>query len=158
MPRCCRAVRTVSALTRARVSPRSPQTSATKASVQVDRALPKPRGEVCRSSRSLSALAASNRGSVVCGREDFCCKHPTPSRAKARSPLRTVWSPQLKCWAIWRGVWPTALASKIWLRRRVKASARTPSGVERRAFFFSQRTDKERSWHGVDERTPALSQ
>src|SRR5262245_39868126 len=80
MPRRRSAVRTVSSLTCCGVSPRSAQTSATKTSVPVDRAWPNTRGEVCRSSRSLSALAASHCGFMVLGRDDFCCKHPRPSR------------------------------------------------------------------------------
>src|SRR5512143_3768040 len=44
-----------------------------------------------------------------------------PAAAKARMTLRTVWSPQPNWRAIWRAVRPSALARRIWLRRKVKA-------------------------------------
>jgi hypothetical protein len=103
------------------VSPRSCATSATICNVQVERALPHWRGEWCSKSRNCSHFASSSSGLAVLGREDFCARQARASDAKARIPLRTVWSLPPHCRAIWRGVLPSALKRRIWLLLSVKA-------------------------------------
>jgi hypothetical protein len=120
--------RMVSSLTRLSVSLLAKQTSATKASVQVDRAFPAARGEVCNRALSRSHLASSKSGATVFGRDEASCKQAQPCWLKAWIALRAVWSLQPNCRAIWRGVCPSALDKRIWQRRSVKAcAARRPA-------------------------------
>ena len=149
-PRRNKAWRIVSSLTRQAVSWCSKQTSAASSRVHVERALPKVRGERCKSARSCWRLSASSSGRALLGREDWRCKQATPRAAKARRTLRTVWSVQPTCWAIWGARRPAALANTIWLRRNVKASqARSPARTWR-----SSATVRERTTTGV--RIPPL--
>lgn len=104
------------------VNPRSNVTSANRSSVQVLRALPKRRGDWWRMPLSGSALAASRMGGTSLGPRFFSPRHPAPSAAKACGVLRTVPTAQPIRAAIRDGRWPSALAGRIWARRRVKAS------------------------------------
>jgi hypothetical protein len=131
--------RTVSMLTWSGVRPRSQQTSAAQGSVQVRRGLPKVRGRSCSSARNGWA-SSTRRGRL--GRRDWACTLAKPRGWKACMGLRTLWAAQPNCRAICAGRCPRALASRIWHRRRVKASAeRSPasrcwrsSGVKGRTY------------------------
>ena len=116
-----RASRMVSSLTTAFVSPCSKQTSATRFNVHSERSRPNWRGDWCKRPRNFSRFASSSSGLRFLGAEDFCSKQARPSRSKARMTLRAVWSTQPKCRAICRGVFPSALTSRIWQRRKLKA-------------------------------------
>jgi hypothetical protein len=143
IPRRFIALRMVSSETSDCVSPRSWQTSATIGRLQVERALPKCRGEWCSKARTCSHLASSSSGLAVLGRDDFCSRQPKPSVAKARSTLRTVWSVQPSWRAIWRGVFPSALRRRIWLLRNVNASAdRNPVRKPVCSLFVKDRTKR----------------
>ena len=143
IPRRFMAWRIVSSETSDFVSPRSWQTSATSGKLQVERALPKCRGEWCSKARTCSHLASSSSGLAVLGRDDFCSRQPKPSVAKARITLRTVWSVQPSWRAIWRGVFPSALRRRIWLLRNVKASAdRNPVRKPVCSLFVKGRTKR----------------
>jgi hypothetical protein len=50
-------------------------------------------------------------------------RQASPSAAKARRASRTVCTAQPRAAAIWAERCPSALAKRIWQRRRVKASA-----------------------------------
>src|SRR5215204_1803915 len=115
------ALRIVSSETTRFVSPRAFATSATICNVQVERALPHWRGDWCSKSRNFSHFASSSSGLAVLGREDFCSRQARASESKARITLRTVWSLQPNCRAIWRGVLPSALKRRVWLLLSVNA-------------------------------------
>jgi hypothetical protein len=83
--------------------------------------LPNCRGAWCGKARPCSHLASSSAGLALLGRDDFCSRQPTPSLAKARLTVRTVWSVQPGWHATWRGVLPSALRRRIGLLRKVKA-------------------------------------
>jgi hypothetical protein len=72
--------------------------------------------------RTCSRFAAFSTGSTVIGTFDPRCTHARPRASKACSTLRTVCGAQRKVFAIAEGRWRSALASKIWQRRTVKAS------------------------------------
>ena len=56
--------------------------------------------------------------------------------------LRTVWSLQPKERAIWRAFFPSALAERIWQRRRTKASGeRRPALMVPRSASLKGRTE-----------------
>lgn len=135
------ALRIVSSETNCFVSPRSFETSATICNVQVERALPKWRGDWCSKSRNFSHFASSSSGLAVLGRDDFCSRQVRASEAKARITLRTVWSLQLNCRAIWRGVLPSALKRRIWVLLSVNACGeRKPVRKATRSFSVKDRT------------------
>jgi hypothetical protein len=115
------ALRIVSSDTKRCVSPRSCATSASICNVQVERALPHWRGEWGSKSRNFSHFTSSSSGLAVLGREDFCSRPARAADAKARIPVRTVWSLQPHCRAIWRGVLPSALKRRSWLLLSVNA-------------------------------------
>lgn len=143
IPRRLIALRIVSSDTSDFVSPRSRQTSATRGKLQVERALPKWRGDWCSKARTCSHLASSSSGLDVFGRDDFCSRQPRPSVAKARSTWRTVWSVQPRWRAIGRGVFPSALRRRSWLLRKVKASAeRNPARKSVCSLFVKARTKR----------------
>jgi hypothetical protein len=115
--------RLVSRLSTRGVQPFAWQTRATVPRVQVLRGWPNARGLWCSKCRSGSSKAAFSTGRAVLGREDFSVRQPNPSTANAWMALRTDRAVPPRLRAIAAGVWPPALASRIWERRRVKASA-----------------------------------
>src|SRR5262249_11915083 len=65
-----------------------------------------------------------------------------PRALKAAIALRTVWSWQPSCAPITRGISPRADASRIWHRRRTKASdERKPAVTASRSASVSERTN-----------------
>src|SRR5439155_3122565 len=134
-------MRIVSSLTGARVGPCSQLTSAASSSVQRLVGLPKSRGLRCSSSRSRSAASAGKARWIVLARREPGRSAAGPRALKACSALRTVWSPQPSWRAIRAGGSPRALASRIWLQRRTKASdERRPASTAWRSASVKGRT------------------
>src|SRR5215203_3462245 len=134
--------RTVSPVTRFSVSPSSKLTSAASSKVHRLVGLPKLRGVRCSSSLRRSARSGSKAAWMVSGREEplLSASSMSPS-PKAWMALRTVWSLQPKGRAIREARSPLALASRIWQRRRTKASEeRRPSSRAIRSSSSSGRT------------------
>jgi hypothetical protein len=121
-PRRWMARRMVSMLSRRGVQPWAWQTWATKASVQVLRGWPNTRGVWCNRCRKESSKVPSNTGRALWGRDDFSVRQASPSAAKAWMALRAERGVQPRLRAMSAGVWPAALARRIWQRRKVKAS------------------------------------
>lgn len=121
-PRRTNVARIVSPLTRRSVKPRSKETSATNSSVHKLVALPYCRGLLWSNSFSRSACSDGMASPVLCGRRDCCSSAFRPSALKALITSRTVWSLHPKFLAIRMACWPRALASRIWQRRKTKAS------------------------------------
>src|SRR5215475_760105 len=118
-----RATRMASSLTSRGVSPWVKLTSAASASVQRLVGLPKVRGLWCNSARRASQTPGVKIVAQVWGRDDCGCSAARPRWWNACSALRTVCSVQRSSYAIVVVPWPSALASRIWQRRTVKADA-----------------------------------
>src|SRR4051812_19846990 len=116
------ASRMVSRLTRSAVIPCSAQTSAARASVQVERALPNWRGLWCKSAFSRWLRSASKSLAAVCGRRDCRATTANPRVSNARTTLRTACGLQPTAWAMTVVVSPRAEAKSMWQRRTVNPS------------------------------------
>src|SRR4051812_6942397 len=122
------ASRMVSRLTRSAVIPCSAQTSAARASVQVERALPNWRGLWCKSAFSRWLRSASKTLAAVCGRRDCMATTANPRVSNARTTLRTACGLPPTAFAMMVVVSPRAEANRMWQRRTVN-----PSGERRPA-------------------------
>src|SRR3954451_25030611 len=122
------ASRMVSRLTRSAVIPCSAQTSAARASVQVERALPNWRGLWCKSAFSRSLRSVSKTLAAVCGRRDCMATTANPRVSNARTTLRTACGLHPTAFAMMVVVSPRAEAKRMWQRRTVN-----PSGERRPA-------------------------
>src|SRR5579862_6404578 len=120
--RRARVARMVSPVTRSAVTPRSKLTSAASSKVHRLVGLPKARGLWWSIALSCSARAASKDAWMVWGREEATSRQASPRALKATMALRTVWSSQPRSVAISRAFLRRAEASRIWQRRRTKAS------------------------------------
>src|SRR4051794_5347050 len=116
------ASRMVSRLTRSAVIPCSAQTSAARASVQVERALPNWRGLWCKSAFSRWLRSASKSLAAVCGRRDCRATTANPRVSNARRTLCTACGLQPTAWAMTVVVSPRAEAKSMWQRRTVNPS------------------------------------
>src|SRR3982751_2764865 len=116
------ASRMVSRLTRSAVTPCSAQTSAAKASVQVERALPNWRGLWCKSAFSRSLRSASKSLAAACGRRDCMATTANPRVSNARTTLRTACGLHPTAVAMTVVVSPRAEAKSMWQRRTVNPS------------------------------------
>src|SRR6266487_3783195 len=117
-----RARRTLSSEIGVEIIPCSKLTWAANSKVQMRRSLPKSLGRRC--SRSFNRWSPSSV-KLVCrrwGREEPSCSTARPEALKPWMTLRTVWSSHPSCWAMVIARSPRALASKIWQRRKTKAS------------------------------------
>src|SRR5918996_4157 len=123
VPRRARVARMVSPLTRWGVNPCWKLTSAANSRVHRLVGLSKVRGLWCNKARNCSAFSPGKAAWIVWGREDPLLRLSKPARLNARMALRAVCSSQPRWWAIWGARSPRALASRIWQRRRTKASA-----------------------------------
>src|SRR5215212_9624672 len=133
--------RIVSPETRSLVMPSSKLTSAACSSVQRVLGLPNSLGEWRKSSLRASTPCSSKAARVRLGLEEPALRASRPRSLKAWMALRTVWEAQPKERAICGGVSPRALASRIWQRRRMKASEeRNPACKALRSSFESVRT------------------
>lgn len=92
--------------------------------------------------QSFGARCSSKAACTVRGREE-------PLRSASWRPpslnswiaLRTTWSLQPRDRAIWRAFFPSALAERIWQRRRTKASGeRGPALIVSRSASLKRRT------------------
>lgn len=84
--------------------------------------LPSARGDWCNRPLRSSSRSRGQTGGVVFGAFDRGARHSTPSAWNARIASRTVWVAHPRVVAIRAGRCPSALARRIWDRRRVKAS------------------------------------
>src|SRR5947209_9111028 len=135
------ACRMVSSLTRYGVNPWRTLSPANRSSVQTLVGYPKSRGLRWASAWSCSRPAASKVVWMMWLRWLRSCRAAVPRSLKARVVLRTVWEAHPNCRAMAGGVSPRALASKIWLRRWVKASdERKPAFRASRSASVSRRT------------------
>src|SRR4051794_14078979 len=116
------ASRMVSRLTRSAGIPCSTQTSAARASVQVERALPNCRGLWCKSALSRWLRSASKSLAAVRGRRDCMATTANPRVSNARRTLRTACGLHPMAWAITVVVSPRAEAKSMWQRRTVNPS------------------------------------
>jgi len=146
-PRRRKASRMVSSLTSAWVRPRAKQASAARFKVHSERAWPNSRGERWSKARSRSRLASSNSGRRVLGADDFCARQARPSEAKARMTLRTVWSVQPNCRAIWRGVRWSAQQQQNLAAPEREGMPRAEARAQRGTLGVSQRSDEDRFFH-----------
>src|SRR5215208_2428702 len=94
------ASRMVSRLTCSAVIPCSAQTSAARASVQVERALPNWRGLWCKSAFSRWLRSASKSLAAVCGRRDCRATTASPRVSNPRRTLRTAGGLHPMAWAM----------------------------------------------------------
>src|SRR4030066_2011223 len=118
-----RAVRTASRLTRSGVRPCSKLTSAANSRVHTPLGLPKGGGLWWSSSRKRSACSDGKATTIRWGRLERRWSAASPRELKALITSRTASSSQPRFWAIPVARWPRELASRIWQRRRTKASA-----------------------------------
>src|SRR5919106_1664703 len=140
-PRRSRVARMVSPLTRCGVSPCWQLTSAANSRVHRLVGLSKVRGLWCNKARNCSAFSPGKAAWIVWGREDPLLRLSKPARLNARMALRAVCSSQPRWWAIWGARSPRALASRIWQRRRTKASdERQPASRCWRSASVTRRT------------------
>src|SRR3954453_18037595 len=102
--------------------PCSAQTSAAKASVQVERALPNWRGLWCKSAFSRSLRSASKSLAAACGRRDCMATTANPRVSNARTTLRTACGLHPTAVAMTVVVSPRAEAKSMWQRRTVNPS------------------------------------
>src|SRR3954468_15790677 len=116
------ASRMVSRLTRSAVIPCSAQTSAARASVHVERALPNCRGLWCKSAFSRWLRSASKSLAAACGRRDCMATTANPRVSNARTTLRTACGLHPTAWAMTVVVSPRAEAKSMWQRRTVNPS------------------------------------
>src|SRR3954466_8697990 len=137
------ASRMVSRLTRSAVMPCSAQTSAARARVQVERALPNWRGLWCKSAFSRWLRSASKTLAAVCGRRDCMVTTASPRLSKARRTLRTACGLPPMAWAITGLVSPRAEAKRMWQRRTVNPSdERSPACKAWRSGSLNSRTKR----------------
>src|SRR5918912_1142453 len=121
-PSRLRASRMVSRLTRSAVTPCSRQTSAARASVHVERALPNGRGLWCRSAFSRPLRSASKILAAACGRRDCMVNTANPRVSNPRRTLRTACGLHPMALAITGAVSPRAEAKRMRQRRTVNPS------------------------------------
>src|SRR4051812_33894909 len=135
------ASRTVSRLTRSAVIPCSAQTSAARARVQVERALPNCRGLWGKSVFSRSLRWASKSLAAVCGRRDCMATTASPRGSNARRTLRTACGLHPTAWAIMGAVSPRAEAKRMGQRRTLNPSdERRPARKAWRSRSLNSRT------------------
>jgi hypothetical protein len=151
-PSRLRASRMVSMLTWLIVNPCSKQTSAANSRVQRLVFLPNVRGLWCNRDRKASHLTWSNCACTVFGREDSCLRHSKPLCSKAWIALRTVWVAQPKLRAISLGRCSRLDASRIWLRRRLKASDERSPAVSPCLLGWTQGSDIHGGFHTLRDR------
>src|SRR6266702_4221011 len=122
VPKRLRARRTLSSETSQEMIACSKLTWAASCKVQVLRSWPKSRGLRCK--RSLSLLAPSSLKVVRSrwGRDEPSLRTASPLALKPWITLRTVWSSHPSARAIAGARSPRELASRIWQRRKTKAS------------------------------------
>jgi hypothetical protein len=94
-------------------------------------------GERWSISLRASALSSSKASRVLLGREDLATRASKPLWLNSWMASRTVCCPQPRLSAIFGAYSPLELASKIWHRRKVKAS------LERREPWRASRSSKE---------------
>src|SRR3954452_18590931 len=135
------ASRTVSRLTRSAVIPCSAQTSAARARVQVERALPNCRGLWCKSVFSRSLRSVSKTLAAVCGRRDCMATTASPRVSNAHRTLRTACGLHPTACAMTVVVFPRAEAKRMWQRRTVNPSdERSPARKAWRSRSLNSRT------------------
>src|SRR5215210_2135534 len=135
--------RMVSRLTRLAVTPCSTQTSAARASVQVERALPYWRGLWCKSAFSRSLRSASKTLAAACGRRDCMANTANPRVPNARTTLRTACGLHPTALVMTVVVSPRAEAKRMWQRRTVNPSDdRSPACKAWRSGSLNSRTNK----------------
>ena len=129
VPNRLRARRTLSPETRVGVIPRWKLTWAASGKVHTLVWWPQSRGLRCKRSCSASTASSLNVVRSRCGREEPSCNTSSPWALKPWITLRTVcrWQPNWLARAVAR--WPRSEASRIWQRRKTKASfERNPAG------------------------------
>ena len=114
--------RRASPLSTRAVQPFSKQTAAARRSVHRLVGLPKQRGDWCSRARKSSSCLLGQAAWTFLGALDLARRQAMPSAWKALMASRTAWAEQPRAAAIREGRCPWALASRIWQRRRVKAS------------------------------------
>jgi hypothetical protein len=104
------------------VNPCSKLTKATSSKVHWPRSLPNSCGRRCKMAGNCWAASSEKVVRSWWGREEPSSSTLRPSALKPWITLRTVWSSQPSCRAIFGTRSPRAEASKIWQRRKMKAS------------------------------------
>src|SRR3712207_6599479 len=133
----------VSRLTRSAVIPCSTQTSAARASVQVERALPNWREFWCKSAFSRALRSVSKTLAAACGRRDGMATTASPRVSNARRTLRTACGLHPTACAMTGVVSPRAEAKRMWQRRTVNPSdERRPACKAWRSGPLNSRTNK----------------
>jgi hypothetical protein len=117
-----RARRTLSVETSVAMMPCSKLTCAASSKVHTPRSLPKSCGLRCKRSCKRWHPSSVNVVRKWWGREEPSCSTANPVALKSLMTLRTVWSSQPSWWPIAGARSPRELASKIWQRRKTKAS------------------------------------
>src|ERR1700730_5562838 len=114
--------RTLSVESSVGMMPCSKLTWAANANVHIPRSLPKSWRLRCKRSCNCRHASSVNVVRRWWGRDEPSCSTANPVVVKPLITLRTVWSSQPSCLAIAGARSPRADASKIWQRRKTKAS------------------------------------